>query len=345
MHLDPAWLGPPEDQLTLPTAARWYATGRDALHALVRFGATELGWKRLRYPSYYCFDALRPLAGGPLELEPYLDGPVRDAVSIDDSLAESRPGDVALVVNYFGLRSNPRLTAPIALIEDHTHDPDGEWARSSTADYAFASLRKTLPIPDGAVSWSPRGATLPAVAPVTAEAAGISARRLAGMFMKSFWIAGHGLEKQTFREAIAEAEEALATAPESAMTGLSRAILGSLSPHQWSTARARNHAAFVATFDGGGVAAVLPPDPGATPFCVTLLFARALDRDHARSMLMDRHVYPAILWPQVPTLDGDARETDIALSARLLMIHCDLRSSEAEMRAVATLASEACRPA
>ena len=39
----------------------------------------------------------------------------------------------------------------IVLIEDHIHDPLSDWSQSSNADYAVASLRKTLPVPIGAM--------------------------------------------------------------------------------------------------------------------------------------------------------------------------------------------------
>ena len=63
-------------------------------------------------------------------------------------------------VNYFGVReAEPwqawRERTECILVEDHAHDPASAWATTSTADYAFSSLRKTLPVPDGAILWSP----------------------------------------------------------------------------------------------------------------------------------------------------------------------------------------------
>ncbi len=81
---------------------------------------------------------------------------------------QPRAGDAILAVDYFGARHGAAWRAFQAgrqdtlLIEDHSHDPQSTWATSSTADYAFASLRKTMPISDGAILWSPRGRALPA---------------------------------------------------------------------------------------------------------------------------------------------------------------------------------------
>ena len=72
-----------------------------------------------------------------------------------------------LAVNFFGIRKGKAWQdwlsqhKDIILIEDHTHDPFSTWAQQSTAHYAMASLRKTLPIPDGAILWSPQKMSLP----------------------------------------------------------------------------------------------------------------------------------------------------------------------------------------
>ena len=77
--------------------------------------------------------------------------------------------DVVLAVNYFGVRAGEpwqqwREKHACVLLEDHSHDPVSGWAQSSRADYAFSSLRKTMPVPDGAILWSPLGHPLPITA-------------------------------------------------------------------------------------------------------------------------------------------------------------------------------------
>jgi hypothetical protein len=47
-----------------------------------------------------------------------------------------------------------RAASEWLLVEDHSHDPFSPWAVGSSADYAFCSLRKTLPVPDGGLLWS-----------------------------------------------------------------------------------------------------------------------------------------------------------------------------------------------
>ena len=70
---------------------------------------------------------------------------------------EFNKNDVLLLNSLFGIYSNDLLNnqgdKPIT-IEDHTHSWSSENCINSTANYCFASLRKTYPIPLGAVTWS-----------------------------------------------------------------------------------------------------------------------------------------------------------------------------------------------
>src|ERR671922_295368 len=97
------------------------------------------------------------------------------------------------------------------VVEDHSHDPFSPWALGSEASYAFSSLRKTLPIPDGGILWSPRGLDLP---PQPRGSADGSELKLAAMLVKGRYLAegGDGLKKR-FRRLQLEGEEALARAP------------------------------------------------------------------------------------------------------------------------------------
>jgi hypothetical protein len=139
--------------------ASLFASGTDALVALVRWGASRHGWRRVWLPSYYCPEVpagLAALERDGIELLAYSDHLLTEPPAIEAILAE--PGDVIVVANQLGIRRRPdpgRAVVPGAVVvEDHSHDPGSAWARASGADYAFASLRKTLPIPDGGAAWT-----------------------------------------------------------------------------------------------------------------------------------------------------------------------------------------------
>ena len=155
----------------VPERNRLFASGRDALSALFELGIGTHGWRRLHLPGYFCQKVVAAAMSTGLEVVLYADSPLQPEPSLPQG--PMQPEDVVLVVNYFGLRRAPKAESlavgPATLIEDHTHDPWSRWASTSTADYCMASLRKTLPITDGASVLSPRGHQLPKWRPVTPE--------------------------------------------------------------------------------------------------------------------------------------------------------------------------------
>src|SRR5690606_7795309 len=134
---------------TADAQGRLYGSGRDALRALLRHGKTQLGWQRLLIPSYFCQDVAASFTRE-LPTEVYVDRP---GLRPDERAIATREGDAVLNVNLFGFRTAQwAFKLPgVAVIEDHTHDPWSAWAATSQADFAVASLRKTLPLPDGGV--------------------------------------------------------------------------------------------------------------------------------------------------------------------------------------------------
>ena len=159
-----------------------FGCGRDALRALVEHGRAHFGWQRLWMPSYFCQEVVAA-AKTSIELATDLDGPG----SVPDfGDVHVRRGDAVFIVNYFGLRSSIVPPAGAAIVEDHTHDPWSEWSRRSVADFCLVSLRKTLPVPDGGLVWSPRQHVLPPVRAVTPERAIASSNKTAGMLQTGY---------------------------------------------------------------------------------------------------------------------------------------------------------------
>ncbi|HET9953251.1 MAG TPA: hypothetical protein VFQ61_02040, partial [Polyangiaceae bacterium] len=156
-------VAPETTRASLPAEAHphtFWASGRDALVALLQWAKPTLSLNRLWCPSYLCQPMLHAAKAADLSLVAYPDSPLSSRA--ETSRLELRSGDMVLAVGYFGLRGPalrlpPRRSASIYVLEDHSHDPWSNWAAASKADFCFASLRKTLPIPDGAVLWSPRG--------------------------------------------------------------------------------------------------------------------------------------------------------------------------------------------
>ena len=319
-----------------PEQPSYWHSGRDALRALVLARAP----RRILFPAYYCQDVLAVAEDAAVEVHLHDDTPIW-----------LRRGDLVVVANTFGL-GRPSLRAPLGddvlLVEDHSHDPFSRWAQTSGADYAFASLRKWLPLPDGGILWSPRRA--PAVEPPPFEsgrnalAAAITLDRLSGMLLKTSYLAGGPVPKDAFRARALAGESAIGHGEASAMSPVARALLDLLPVDAWRVVRAENHAAFVAAL-GPVDDLVVKSDrleTPAVPFAVILETRTTAQREHLRAELVARAIYPAVLWPLDPDRAPGMTEGALDRASRSLCIHCDHRYTAADMARVAAAVRESC---
>ena len=141
----------------LPLAERWapadavlFGTARQALRGLIK----ERRWTRLHVPTYFCEPVTSELEDEvevvPLAVDPWSP---QQQITIGS-------GEAALVVEYFGARSELVVEGGDVVL-DRTHHPSSQHRYERSPDYVFASLRKTMPFPDGAVVWAPGGGRLP----------------------------------------------------------------------------------------------------------------------------------------------------------------------------------------
>lgn len=315
-------------ELEAPWRARphtLWGSGRDAMRALLAWGRQRHGWQRAWVPTFYCQEVVDALARE-LPVASYVDSPERP---LPQHIAASAR-DVVIVVNLHGTRAWGGMQTAGTLVEDHTHDPLGDWAWASAADWAIASLRKTLPLPDGGVLWSPTGMQGPTACALTVAHARASADRLAGMTLKRDYLEGRDIDKSAFRERLIAGERALACGEPSGISQFSAARLPTMPTRRWRAARLQNIAAFtdaVATLPGVRLL-------GGT-FAASLVFDQHEVAARVRESLLAAQIYPAILWsleqPMVPGIPDDQRD----LARRMMTVHCDVRYTTADMRRVA----------
>jgi hypothetical protein len=321
----------------LPSGATYWHSGRHAFRALVR----SLAPRRVFFPSFYCQDVLDAADGA--EVRAYADGPEDDR--IDPSALALHAGDVLVVTNNYGMRGASPLRAPlpegVVLVEDHTHDPLSSWARSSTADFAFASLRKWFPLPDGAMLWSPakkRTIEAPAFDPREhAVSAAITLDRLTGMLLKQRYLAGEAVAKDDYRARSIAGESAIGRGEPAPMSPLSRALLNALPALAWRAARARNHQAFATSLGPlPGVRLLTASGDGSSaPYAAVLCFDTPHTRDAVRAALVKANIYPAVLWPIDGTRAPGIPAAHVELARRVLCLHCDHRYGAGDMERVA----------
>jgi hypothetical protein len=320
-----------------PEGALWYALGRHTLQALL----ARIGAPRLWLPDYFCAEVGRSW-GDLAAVEMYEDDP-RWPEPRWETLRPA-PRDAVVAVNYFGVRQAApwrawRERTACVLVEDHAHDPASEWATASTADYAFSSLRKTLPVPDGAILWSPRGLALPEQ---PAGGADGSELKLAAMLFKGEYLAGRDGElKERFRRLQLDGEERLA---ESAVAGASPATRESLVrgvPLPWRARRSENTGRLIAALHGWELAEPLftewPAD--AAPLGAVFVFELQDERDRVREVLREAGIYCPVHWADAA--EEAASDRVRALAERILTIPTDWRYSAADMARIASLARAA----
>ncbi len=344
--------------LPWPGGAPLFASGTDALAALLRWGAGHRGWSRVWLPSYYCPEvpaALRAFPAG-VEVLAYPDHELWAAP--DPRGVPAVEGDVVVVANQLGVRRRPVVDRfarrGAALVEDHSHDLGSDWAWSSVADYAFASLRKTLPIPDGGVVWSPRGLDLPPE-PMT-PGGGPAARRLAVAIDRRHRLGGAAADERLRLRALARVaatatgKPATAVAPSppgspqrAGISPVSRALVAQMPLRAWRERRRANIELLADAVGTPAHARILPAPQGGVAFALTLVFDTELASARAQDALRARAVVPTVLWPLDPALDPGASDADADLSRRILSIHADQRFDESDMLVLGAIAWEALR--
>lgn len=312
-----------------------HGTGRSALVALITHGVTANGWRRLLVPDYFCQTVVTALAQH-IAIRNLACDPERLLCHLPPEGAGAN--DAILLPNYFG-RGMARLEGiPGAadVIEDHTHDPVSEQAIGSSAAYCVASLRKTLPIPDGAALWSPTGRDLPPLPTPSERHETAVMAKLAAMSIKALYLRGAAIDKQVFRD-VFEATESYFDADTGprAVSRASAALLGALPVHLLRSARRQNFNALADALGGvSGQLRIASVDAGGAPFSAVLIFDSTTLRNSVRAELIRQRIYPAILW----SLDRPVQPVGEAASdfaSRMLSLHVDARYSPDDLRRVA----------
>lgn len=304
--------------------------GRDAL----RIAAA--GTQRLWAPSYFCEEVLTAIQRPGLVIARYHDEPTLPY----RPFAGPAAGDAVLLCNTFGLRSKPStlgfLRAGVNVIEDHTHDPWSPWARESEADTCVASLRKSLPLPDGGVVWAPKGRTLEQPGPMTLERWETSCRHAAAMILKRLHFEGDpSIDQHFFRKLSLAADAAAGAGDPVAMTPWSKALFDEFPAGAWRRRRQRNAGALHEALGSPVGLTVLGPlaEGDLCPFMGVLVFDTPERCSEVRKGLIAERIFPGILWPETGSIDTGAEAESIA--GRSLCIHVDGRYEPDDMQWIA----------
>lgn len=339
-HWSDAYLTPADadPNITLPSGVL-FSRARGALAVVMRMRAASGAPACIHLPSYFCMDIAQYLAGlGEVRWYRHLPGQ-----GVDFSTLDPARGDMVLALNMFGAETGADWQGwggrdRVCLIEDHSHDPLSPWATARHGDYAIASLRKTLPIPDGALLWSPRDHPLPATG--TGKPQGADAK-LAAMLLKAGYLNGAAIAKDAFRVLQLAGEAQLDADDGAPAHDVTRAVLGALDLAGLREQRARNHQLFTAALTDAPIAGVEPVfatiPQGCVPYNPILRFSSRAERDRVRRRLAERAIFAPCHWqqdePGFTSGDPDA----MRLAARLLTIPLDFRCTPDDVARVVAL--------
>ena len=341
-------------------AAKWghearlfmYSNGRSAYYAILRHIVAEAGdSSRVLLPSYLCHTMLEPVRAAGLEAEFYR---VQEDLSIDtDDLGRLvRTGPSVIVIcDYFGFHGSRRVLddPDLPVTDDHfvlydaTHsalDPQPWKTAFRKPDVCVMSLRKMLPLVDGAFAiWlSPRSVSAPESATSLSESA--SLRSQAMLFKASYLLHGQG-DKNVYLSMYRRSESLIGE--EYQQTRGMSVLSGSMFKHvDFIKARTRRRENYLRLLEAlGNVEGVRPLFPVLPDDVYPLGFPVVADcRDELRTYLAQNSIYCPVHWVLPDDIPADEFPESHGLSQRILTIPCDQRYAASDMTAVGEAVAE-----
>ena len=309
------------------------ADGRQCIVVLIR----QYGWRRLWMPDYFCYEVIDTIKEQTdIEVILYEDSPMNEG-KVDKLPFQDR--DALLRMNYFGMRdyrSNKNI--PVPVIEDHSHDPFGHWALYSDADWCVSSIRKSLPLPEGGMMWSPQGHKLTIEILSSDDNENIAAIRWEGMEMKSRYLNGEAVAKDEFRKKFIETEAWFDHAEPAQIDERSRKFISKqFDLNLWLGSKRKNWRLLNELVNKEHCKVLSVEHESCTMFSLVILLNSKEIRDVVRKNLIVSSVYPAILWAVPEGASASSKD----FSERMLSIHCDGRYTEDDIRQLAGLLNKA----
>lgn len=297
--------------------AHYFANGRQALQHVLKFNK----WERIWLPSYFCYSIIEAIKQLDIKIAFYNDSPLSDDKELISQI-KFNSNDVLLRMNYFGLRAWRNNTKiPVSVIEDHSHDLCGNWADKSNADWIIASVRKTLPVPEGGVLWSPKGYKIPTVQKSTFENNLLVYKRLSAMLMKSIYLSQNKISKDSFRKIYIDTEGDFNNLSVCAIEDFCKKMIETFNIEDWYQLKKDNWKSLL-DIENSNMKILRPEDYAkCNPFSLILQFNSMEQRDIYKSNLIQKQIYPTVLW----NIPQEQPENIVNIGETLLSIHCDAR--------------------
>ena len=332
-------------------------------------------------PSYLCYSILMPFCRMGVRIEYYrVDADLAvDWEDLERKAVKLGSRAAVVIVNYFGFPESGDVVRAIChirqmgarVVYDATHSllNDSPWPATADSSYAgpdlgsaagsapsFApgsawapdvcimSLRKALPVVDGAVVvWLDGARPTPALGIAIERVDSYFSSRALAMMMKASRVADGWGNSRDYLNLYDQAEAALDRefGANRAMSGVSKSIIKRLDVDRIRRARRANYTELVrALHEQDAIHAGLELlFPGLPDGVVPLGCPVATDeRDALREHLAARGILTQILWQSPPEVPREEFPESWRLSERILVLPCDQRYSVEHMEVVARAA-------
>ncbi|MBT8325486.1 MAG: hypothetical protein HKN99_01000 [Winogradskyella sp.] len=303
---------------------KYYYSGRNALQAILEKVSNQVKINKIWLPRYYCNTVIELVMKNYKNVD-YYDVDPFDSFSKAHSLNFASENDVVIVNNFWGLsKFNESYKSDIIVIEDHTHGWLSKQCVVSAAHYCFASLRKSYPIALGAVAWQPKQKNQLDYSENFTDHSIIEAYKClnSAILLKSNYLKGIYNRKDEFLRLANKGEEYLSSS--SGYTKPSTNVINSIQKFCFLNINENKYKnlEYVLPKLHHSKEFIIINSEGLTPFGLLVVFEHKRPFLEFKNHLIDNHIYPAHLWPNID-LDQKWKY--------LLNIHIDFRYSKSDM--------------
>jgi len=269
------------------------SSGRDALLFIAKKYKEK---KTIHIPLYFC-NGVNIFLKKFFDVKYYIDNPTSSLPEFDT--IKANPNDIVLIVNYFGLKDRTgwqsyiRCQKKLIFVEDHSHNPFSEWAMNSTANFVFASLRKYLPIPDGAYLFCENSLIPKVFTKASVAGESFAAKITQAMLLKQLGTCDRSVYQKLF---LSGEEELFHKKSISQISSTSFEILKVLDIEKIKKLRKNFMIKMEEFFHAKNICEFISPKNKNDSFLPLLKFNSLKERESFRQKLIAKNIYPQCFW-------------------------------------------------
>lgn len=320
---------------------KFFNTGRSAIEFLFHYCIPQKKDEIILVPNYICKSVLDAIQRAGYKYKEYSITPDFD-IDLKDLVEKiTNKTKIILFLNYFGTAITENTANKLQqlkkngmiIVEDDTQSIFSKLeGRMGIGNYIIASIRKWLPIPDGAVLYS-ETEKIPLIQ-LKSGYNEYSSLYLIAQLMKSKYIENEQLDKNLFLELTKQSTTALFSDYEIRdMTPIAQKLLTNINIMLLEESRRKNYKYLYNAFQK--VKQIKTPvrlEANMVPFGMPILVDK---RDKLLEYLIKNNIYCNVHWKNII-----GESTAESISNRILTIPCDQRYAENEMKYIVSKINE-----